>query len=68
MKLYEIQSVLGVSEPTIYRMINDGMPVYKYKGANRFDYEECKGWMKKNAQDNLAKKREKYMGGSLNNE
>lgn len=51
----ELANYLNVSERTIDRMVEYGMPRYKTssdRGLVRFDIEEVKEWMRNNAQKN----------------
>lgn len=43
----ELCEKLKISETTLYRLLNKGMPVLKVNASNRFALEEVVEWLKK---------------------
>lgn len=51
----ELSEKLKISEVSIYRLVNKGMPRIKIGGSIRFQYEEVMKWIKENG-DNYGRK------------
>ena len=47
----ELCEKLKISETTLYRLLNKGMPVLKVKSSNRFVLEEVVEWLKKQQEE-----------------
>ena len=42
----ELKSMLGISDSTLRKMINDGLPTIKYRMTNRYDFKSVIKWIK----------------------
>ena len=47
----ELCEKLKISETTLYRLLNKGMPVWKVNASNRFALEEVVEWLKKQQEE-----------------
>lgn len=47
----ELCEKLKISETTLYRLLNKGMPVLKVNASNRFVLEEVVEWLKKQQEE-----------------
>lgn len=47
----ELCENLKISEATLYRLLNKGMPVLKVNSSNRFVLEEVVEWLKKQQEE-----------------
>lgn len=47
----ELCENLKISETTLYRLLNKGMPVLKVNSSNRFVLEEVVEWLKKQQEE-----------------
>jgi excisionase family DNA binding protein len=51
----EVMKFLGISRPTLYRLLAGGMPFYRLGGRRIFDREELVAWIKSGKSDKRKK-------------
>lgn len=56
LSISEVMEFLGISRPTIYRLLSKGMPCYRLGGRRIFDREELIDWVKGHRNDKPKKK------------